>query len=132
MIIHFDDDGDVTDIEFIDFSELADEEAFDELLDSLDSEGLLEEFEHALWELHSWCVEQDILGVGVGTTFGGAGISGAGALTGTTFLSWIGLGAAHVGIGVAGISGHWSLVGKAIAKLLHHITDQKDDRPGGR
>ena len=127
VIFHFDDDGDITDVKFIDFRDFDERnpEKFGEIhsfLNELRDEGLFKEFENALWELNNWCMKQDHSGLGGSTSVAGivTAVGGSGAIAVT------GGGAGIVGLYVAARSSHWKNTAVMIQKMLRIISESKD------
>ena len=136
MIFHFDDGGDVTEVQFISFKEIVESKgkSFKEYLDVLEEEGLLTEFEIALHELQDWCYDQDHLGLGLSGASGGGIAAFLGMKSGTAATAGLGLALGVVGLGIAAVglyvvcdSSHWSETGELISDLLLLISQSKDE-----
>jgi RHS repeat-associated protein len=131
VIMHFDDNGDITDIEFISFNELLDpeKESFEDLLDSLENEGLLEEFENALGELGDSCMGKEVLDLtSYGTTGGGCMAAVAGLISESVALGLLGVVTAYLGIFTISSDQHWDNVSRNILKLVLKISDYKGQK----
>jgi RHS repeat-associated protein len=127
VIITFDDTGNVQNVKFISFKDLLGSEAsLDTLVQELNREGLVDDFDTALIALHDWIFEEKG-GVGASLIITGSGGAVAIASFGAkcVALGILGLGVAIGGGYYLARGTHWDMTMQNIFKLIIQVKDKK-------